>query len=155
MSRRIGRRTGSMCVLAIIVLGIGLVIAWLSGFGYLPFLPQTVVMLTMIAFCLMMLLSTTTAMAGTDYIARQNRSTIPEAPMDEICSRVIRDFQSGEEKIVRGHPNSSIQELLEDHWPFNGKVRGEWYVTDERGNDITNWPLSNWEGIATIRYSTE
>jgi hypothetical protein len=155
VSRKIGRRTGSICVLAIIVLGGGLGIAWLSGFGYLPFLPQTVVMLTMIAFCLMMLLSTTAAMAGTDFIARQNRSTIPDAPKDEICSRVICDSQSGEERIVRGHPNSSIQEILEDDWPFSRKARGEWYVTDERGNDITNWPISNWEGIATIRYPEE
>ena len=144
-----------MCVFAVIVLGVGLTIGWFSGSGYLPFLPETVVMLTMIAFCLMMLLSTTTAMASTDYIARQNHSILPEAMEDDTCSRVIRDSQSGEEKIIKGHPNTSIQEIFEDYWPFREKARSEWYVTDEKGNDITSWPMSNWEGIATIRYPTE
>jgi hypothetical protein len=155
VSRKTIRRTANVCVLAIIVLGAGLVIAWLSGHGYLSFLPQTVVMFTMIAFCIMMLLSTTTAMAGTNFIARQNLSGIPEATEDDICSRVIRDSESGEEKIIKGHPNSSIQEVLEEHWPFKREARGEWYLTDERGNDVTKWPLSNWEGIATLRYSEE
>jgi hypothetical protein len=155
MSQQTTRRTANVCVFAIIVLGVGLAIAWLSGYGYLPFLPQTVIMLTMIAFCLMMLLSTTTVMAGTDFIARQNHSTIPEATEEDICSRVIRDSESGEDRIIKGHPNSSIEEILENHWPFKRKVKGEWYLTDERGNDVTNWPLSNWEGIATLKYSEE
>ncbi|MFW9786738.1 MAG: hypothetical protein ACFFE1_03625 [Candidatus Thorarchaeota archaeon] len=146
-------RTSCMAVaLGLIVLIVGFIVAWLSGHGYLPFLPQTVVMLTMIFFCLTMLLSTTSAMAGTDYIVRQDLSSIPDTPPDDVFSRVIRDSVSGEERIIQAHPNSSIHEVLRDDWPFRKKISDDWYLIDEDGNDITNWPISNWDGVAILRY---
>ena len=154
MSRRTVRRTGIVVVSAIIVLGVGFTIAWLSGYGILPFVPQTVVMLTMIAFCLTMMLSASTMMAGTSFIARQKLARLPDSPEDDIMSRVIRDSRNGVEVILQAHPNSSIHEVLEEDWPFEKKASGEWYLIDESGNDVTNWPISNWEGIAVIHYTS-
>jgi hypothetical protein len=139
-------------VLAIIVLGVGFSISWLSGYGYLPFLPQTVVMLTMVVFCLTMMLSVTTTMAGTGFIARQDHSTVPGTPRGDVLSRVVRNTTDAEERIFQAHPNSSIREVLEEDWPFKHRPTNEWYLIDENGNDVTDWPISNWEGVATLRY---
>ena len=152
MSRRTWRRAISVIATSCFVLVVGLSIAWLSGYGPLPFVPQTVIMVTMIAFCLTMLLSVTTAMAGTDFISRQKRSIVPEAPKDDIVSRVVFNAESGEERLIQGHPNSSMRELLEDDWPFRKRISKDWYLVDQNGNDVTNWPVSNWDGIATLRY---
>ena len=153
MSKRTFRRTGIVIVSAFFVLIVGFSIAWLSGYGYLPFLPQTVVMLTIVVFCFTMMLSATTSMAGTSFIARQRIARLPDSPEDDIMSRVIRDSRSGVETILQAHPNSSIREVLEDYWPFEKKATGEWYLIDEGGNDVSNWPISNWEGIAVIHYT--
>ena len=114
MSRSTIRRTGKVVGGAIIVLIVGFSIAWLSGYGYLPFIPQTVVMLTMVVFCLTMMLSATTMMAGTSFIARQRITRLPDSPYDYMMSRVIRDSTSGKETIIQAHPNTSIREVIEN-----------------------------------------
>lgn len=114
MTKRTSRRAGKVIASALLVLIVGFSIAWLSGHGFLPFLPQTVIMLTMVVFCLTMMLSVSTTMAGTSFIARQRIARLPDSPDDYIMSRVIRDSRSGVETIVQAHPNSSIREVLED-----------------------------------------
>jgi hypothetical protein len=136
----------------LVVLIIGFVIAWLGGHGYLPLEPQFVVGATLILFTVVFCLAVTTMMAGTSFIARQKYSTLPDSPEDGILSRVIRDSESGAEAIVHVHPNSSICEVLESNWPFKKKKSSDWYVVDKNTNDVTNWPVSNWDGTATVRY---
>ena len=152
MSKRTFRRVGKVILSAFFILIIGFSIAWLSGYGFLPFMPQTVIMLTMVVFCFTMLISATTSMAGTSYIAMQRMARLPDSPDDDIMSRVIRDSRSGVETIVQAQPNSTIREVLEDDWPFEKNAAGEWYLVDERGNDVSNWPISNWDGIVVIRF---
>jgi len=68
-------------------------------------------------------------------------------------SRVIRDSESGTELIVKTDPYATIREVLEEDWPFKKKKSKDWYLVDEKGNDVTDWPISNWDGIAEIRFS--
>jgi len=91
-------------------------------------------------------------MASTSFIARQKTSLIPESPKDGILSRVIRDSVTGAETIIQANENSSMREVLEDDWPFKMKESDDWYLVDASGNDVTNWPISNWDGIAVIHF---
>lgn len=152
MSRYTIRRTGLAIALSLIVLIIGLSLAWFGGYGYLPLDPHLVVPTTIILFIAILILSVTTMMAGTSFIARQNSSTIPKSPMDNILSRGIRDSISGVERIVKAPPDVSIRDILVRDWTFRKKVSTNWYVVDENGNDVTDWPICNWEGIAVIRF---
>ncbi len=151
MSRAAGR-TCRVLVFGLVVLIVGFAIAWLGGHGYISIQPQFVTGVTLILFSIVFCLAVTTMMAGTSFIARQNRSTIPDSPKEGVMSRVIRNPDTGTEKIIQAHPNSSIREILEDDWPFSRKKSGYWYVVDARGNDVTNWPISNWDGVAIIRF---
>ena len=55
--------------------------------------------------------------------------------------------------MIQADANVSIREIFEDKWPFQKKVLSDWYIVDENGNDVTDWPISNWEGTAVIYFS--
>jgi hypothetical protein len=152
LSDRAADRTCRVFVFGLVVLIVGLVVAWLGGHGHLPINPQFVTGVTLILFSIVFCLAVTTMMAGTSFIARQKHLAIPESPKEGVMSRVIRDPDTGAEMVIRAHPNSSIREVLEDDWPFSRTKSGYWYVVDARGNDVTNWPISNWDGVAIIRF---
>lgn len=67
-------------------------------------------------------------------------------------SRVVRDTESGIEKIIRADPNITIRHILEKDWTFPKKKSSRWYLVDEVGNDITDRPISDWDGIAVIHF---
>ncbi|MFW9768662.1 MAG: hypothetical protein ACFFF9_17210 [Candidatus Thorarchaeota archaeon] len=69
-----------------------------------------------------------------------------------IVSRVVRDSERGTELIVKADPYATIRETLEDDWPFKKKKSSRWYLLDERGNDVTDRPISDWDGIAVIYF---
>ncbi len=61
----------------------------------------------------------------------------------------IRDKQK--DYFIRGAGDTPIREALLDDWPFDEQDSdSKWYVVDDRGNDITNAPLSSLEGTATV-----
>ncbi|MFW9793374.1 MAG: hypothetical protein ACFFEE_03650 [Candidatus Thorarchaeota archaeon] len=144
------RRSGIIIGFGIIILISGFAIAWLGGYGYLPLDPSFVVGASIVLFFITLILSSSTMMASTSFIARQNTSAVPDSPKNGILNRVIRDTVTGEEIIIRAHPSSSASEVLRDDWPFKTKRSDNWYLVDEDGNDVTNWPISNWDGIAII-----
>jgi hypothetical protein len=71
---------------------------------------------------------------------------------NKAVSRVVRDTESGIEKIIRAHPSKTIRHILEKDWPFPKKKSRRWYLVDEVGNDVTDRPISDWEGIANIQF---
>lgn len=152
MPRRITRAAVAMSALSVIVLVVGFIIADMSGSGYLPFLPQSVILFTMVAFCLICLLANTTVAAEAADFDRQKLTLLPKAKDGDVLSRVVRHSITGEEVIVHGHPNSTIQEILKNKWPFEMKQSKNWYLVDEDGNDVTSWPISNWDGVAVIYF---
>jgi hypothetical protein len=152
VSRKTTRRIAGVIGLGLVVLIIGFSLAWLGGYGYLPLNPHFMVVATILLFLVTLLFSGTTMMTGTSFIARENISTIPVDRRDGFLSRLVRDQVSRKEIIIDGHENTSIREILKDSWPFDQKMDSEWYITDEKGNDVTNWPISNWDGIAHIHF---
>lgn len=153
MSRHSVRCTGLVFGFGIIVLIIGLTLAWLGGHDYLPLNPQLGVEVTLLLVCVIFCLSYTTLMAEASVTEEQNLSTIPKERKDDFTSRVIRNSISGEETLIQADANVSIREIFEDKWPFQKKVLSDWYIVDENGNDVTDWPISNWEGTAVIYFS--
>ncbi|MFW9847881.1 MAG: hypothetical protein ACFFF4_02010 [Candidatus Thorarchaeota archaeon] len=68
-------------------------------------------------------------------------------------SRVIINTITGEECIINGKPEWSYRMSLLADWPFKDIPKsGDWIVKDERGNDITNTPLIQYNSIASIEY---
>ena len=71
---------------------------------------------------------------------------------DGVLNRVVRDDESGAEFIIRAQPDASIREILERNWPFRQKKSRRWYLKDQIGNDVTDRPISDWDGIAVIHF---
>ncbi|MHA1907535.1 MAG: hypothetical protein ACW98Y_09600 [Candidatus Thorarchaeota archaeon] len=68
-------------------------------------------------------------------------------------SRVVGEPTSGEEHIINGKPEWTYRNTLLSDWPFKSIPRSsEWFVKDERGNDISNTPLGQYNSIASLEY---
>jgi hypothetical protein len=63
------------------------------------------------------------------------------------------DSGSNDEHLIAGDPNWTYRTTLLKDWPFkNIPKSGEWIVKDERGNDISNTPLGQYDSIASLEY---
>ncbi len=72
-----------------------------------------------------------------------------------ILKRVIREPETGQEIIVSGRADTTFREALRRGWAFRGLSEdSEWIVVDDRGNDISDRPLSEYDGIAEIAFWT-
>jgi hypothetical protein len=89
-----------------------------------------------------------------------SRTTTPKdltdvaIPLDTSrVSRVVREM-TGEgvlEHIMRGAPETTFREICKKSWPFETIDRDEqWVIQDSRTNDITDRPLIECNGIATV-----
>lgn len=68
-----------------------------------------------------------------------------------ITTRVILDSSSGQECLVNGPASQTFREACIDDWPFDSIGKREpWIIRDDRGNDVSDLPLSEYNGIATI-----
>ncbi|MFW9967483.1 MAG: hypothetical protein ACFFEA_10055 [Candidatus Thorarchaeota archaeon] len=68
-------------------------------------------------------------------------------------ARVVREKSMGEvvEHVVYGTYDSTYREACQDSWPFKMINRNEdWIIQDSQSNDITDKPLIECSGIATI-----
>ncbi len=72
-------------------------------------------------------------------------------PNPSLFSRVVRDGIEGVEKLVTGSEKTTFREACLDNWQFKSVVRkSDWMVRDERGNDVTDQPLSRFDGVLYI-----
>jgi len=75
-------------------------------------------------------------------------------PIDtSIAHRVIRDMATKEEAVIDGDHAISFRMAMKDEeiWVFSQiSSDSKWIITDDRGNDISNQPLSFFDGIARI-----
>ncbi len=67
-------------------------------------------------------------------------------------SRVVIDDYSGEEHVISGSPEMTYRRACVRNWDFDSiSKKGPWIVISEKGNDITDQPLSGYDGIARIK----
>ena len=75
-------------------------------------------------------------------------------PIDtSIAHRVVRDMATKEEAVIDGDPAVSFRRAMQDEeiWVFSQISRdSKWIITDDRGNDISDKPLSFFDGMARI-----
>ncbi len=69
----------------------------------------------------------------------------------DTFSRAIRDGPGGREVLVHGTGLDTFREACLSDWSFTSLSPDDsWIVEDEQGNDITTYPLSSFDGIATL-----
>lgn len=72
-------------------------------------------------------------------------------PNPSLFSRVVRDGIDGVEKLVTGSEVTTFREACLDNWQFKSVIqKSNWMVRDDRGNDVTDLPLSRFDGILVI-----
>ena len=68
-----------------------------------------------------------------------------------IFKRVIKDGPDGNEFIVSGDTETTFGQACKDCWQFESVSRNSsWYIKDERGNDVTDMPLTSSDGICIL-----
>lgn len=84
------------------------------------------------------------------YIARPQKSTLKGRDSTKF-RRVVRDGVEGPERLVFGSETTTFRDACIASWQFESVSRkSNWFVKDDRGNDITNILLSSFDGIATL-----
>jgi hypothetical protein len=72
-------------------------------------------------------------------------------PDPTVYRRAVKDGVDGVEYIVNGSETTSFREACMDNWHFLYVDRkSSWLIKDDRGNDITESPLSTYDGIAVL-----
>ncbi|MFW9927464.1 MAG: hypothetical protein ACFFDM_11990 [Candidatus Thorarchaeota archaeon] len=68
-----------------------------------------------------------------------------------VFTRAVKDGVEGIEYLIRGPASSSFRNACLENWQFkNVNKRSSWMVVDEKGNDVTNAPLSRYDGVFTL-----
>ena len=72
-------------------------------------------------------------------------------PNPRLFRRVVRDGIDGVEKLVTGSETTTFREARLNNWQFKSVIKkSNWMVRDERGNAVTDQPLSRFDGILVI-----
>ena len=68
-----------------------------------------------------------------------------------IFKRVIRDGYDGAEFIIEGDEKTTFGEACKEQWQFKSVNRNSnWFIKDERGNDVTDMLLILYSGIGIL-----
>ena len=66
-------------------------------------------------------------------------------------TRTVKIADKQKDYFIQGAVDTPIKEVLLDNWPFDEQdPDSKWHVVDNRGNDVTNAPLSSLDGTATV-----
>ncbi len=72
-------------------------------------------------------------------------------PNPRLYRRAVRDGIEGVEKLVTGFETTTFREACIDNWQFKSvDKKSNWMVRDDRNNDVTDKPLSCFDGILII-----
>lgn len=94
--------------------------------------------------------------AATVMVKRKPTHLLVARPRDpSLTQRVVFDTIIRKEYIISGTYSQSFRSACKDDWVFRSMgANDDWIIQDERGNDISNLPLSEYQGIAKL-VSTE
>ncbi len=87
--------------------------------------------------------------------AEQRLDRSPEGTYREVdpstLHRVVVDPLADEEVLIHGQSDATFRKAVLEYWNFSRVDRKSgWRIMDERGNDISDSPLSSFSGVATI-----
>ncbi|MGY5853073.1 MAG: hypothetical protein RTU92_05860 [Candidatus Thorarchaeota archaeon] len=70
-----------------------------------------------------------------------------------MITRVVKMKESNREHFIKGLPDTSFGEALQNSWPFTDhKITESWKIVTPSGEDITEWKLSGHEGTVIVEF---
>ena len=86
-----------------------------------------------------------------DSIPRQAR--VPWSRDASSVDRVITENKSGRRHVISGWKDQTFRSACLEAWVFTSvKKKSDWTIIDDKGNDISDTPMSSYEGIARIGF---
>ena len=145
------KRAAGFCIMGLASLLGAFVVAWMGGYGYLNVDPNVAVPAGLVLLIVFMVLGAFSLQADTSFIARKPGRSQLQTIDTNICRRVVKSLESGNEYLIQGSCTSSLREVLLEDWPFKDVKPGSaWYMRDQRMNDVTEMPLSEIEGTVIL-----
>ncbi len=82
-----------------------------------------------------------------------SRHAQPDTPDRSILARVLEYEATGEEMFLYGTHEDTPRSILKQDWPFSADLKDEkWIICDAHVNDLSDSPLSSFEGTVYIRF---
>ncbi|MHA2027049.1 MAG: hypothetical protein ACW98U_14205 [Candidatus Thorarchaeota archaeon] len=68
-----------------------------------------------------------------------------------LYTRAVRDGRDGAEYLISGAKTTLFRKACLDNWQFvKVDKKSNWTIVDERGNDVSNEPMSRFDGVFTL-----
>ena len=141
-----------LIVLGFLILIGSIILAYTNNFTPLQWSPSTVILAGIIGFIIFVSLGSALILFDTSWATRLHRHSMPRTPdRDTIVRVVTSDVTKKKEYFVYGAPEETVREVVENDWPFKGKLKSkDWYVIDERTNDVSDNFYSEVEGTLKV-----
>lgn len=83
------------------------------------------------------------------YAEHEKKPVVRRKPAEIL--RVVKDPYNGEEILIGGKKTTTYGEACREDWDFKGiDKKASWILRDDKGNDITNMHLADYDGIVVI-----
>ncbi len=129
-----------------------IILAYTNNFTPLPWSPSVVILAGIIGFVGFVSLGSALILFDTSWATRLNRHMAHSTPDRDSIVRVVKsDVAKRKEYFVYGAPEEIVREVVENDWPFKGKLKSkDWYVIDSRENDVSDKIYSEVEGTLKV-----
>ncbi len=125
-----------------------LIVASIISFQIFPIEAQSLIIAVGAILILYMVISGQSAIIMDDLQAQRR---VAEPRDSSVIQRVIVESYSGKEHIISASPETSFRDACRNDWIFSSvEMNKAWIIQDERGNDISNTPLSQYHGISRL-----
>lgn len=141
-----------LILLGFVVLIGSIILAYTNNFTPLPWSPSTVILAGFLGFIGLITFGAALMWFDTSWATRLPRHMAHSTPdRDSIVRVVTSDVAKRKEYFVYGAPEETVREVVENDWPFKGKLKSEdWYVIDARENDVSDMIYSEVEGTLKV-----
>ena len=86
-----------------------------------------------------------------DYVQAEGGSSRYKVQDPSTCMRIIRDGPNGQEFIITGTREDTFAQACKRNWYFQSvKRKSNWYIKDERDNDVSHKLMDSVDGIFTL-----
>lgn len=129
-----------------------IILAYTNNFTPLPWSPSTVILVGFVGFIGFITLGAGLMWFDTSWATRLNRHMAYSTPDRDSIVRVVKsDVAKRKEYFVYGAPEETVREVVENDWPFKGKLKSrDWYVVDSKANDVSDKIYSDVEGTLKV-----
>jgi len=140
-----------LILIGFLVLIGSIILAFTNNFTPLPWSPSVVIMAGILGFTLFLAIGSALLLFDTSWATRLHRHQMPRTPDRDTIVRVVTSDVTKREYFVYGKPEELVREVIENDWPFKGKLKSkDWYVIDAKANDVSDKIYSDVEGTLKV-----